>query len=325
MSTRPDKPFPSSHFSQPGPRLFIISEGSCLRTMKEEMLKVEGGSIWYRMAGNGGVPLIVLHGGPGTTHDYLDNLEALSDERTVVLYDQLGGGRSDRPVDRALWRVDRFTEELDALIRHLGFKRYHLLGQSWGTMLAVLYARKYGQNGIASLVLSAPYLSSPLWEADQRRHIDDLPEKERKAILDCEASGDYSSPAYAEAMDVFYRRHVCRMPVWPENLNRTLQGMGMDVYNTMWGPSEFTLTGNMKNLDVTPFLPDLRVPVLYTCGEFDEATPDTSRRYSELTPDSRVLIFAGASHMHHLEMEIEYLAAVRDFLGKNKDRGRAPE
>ncbi len=282
------------------------------------MLKVEGGRIWYRVSGDGGVPLIVLHGGPGTTHDYLDNLEALSDERTVVLYDQLGGGRSDRPKDRSLWNVGRFADELHALVQHLGYERYHILGQSWGTMLAVLYAQMYGQKGIASLVLSAPYLSSPLWEADQRRHVSALPDRERNAILECEARGDYSSPAYAEAMDVFYRRHVCRMPAWPENLNRTMQGMGMDVYGTMWGPSEFTLTGNMKGMDATGHLSDLRMPVLYTCGEFDEATPATTRRYAELTPGAQVLVFREASHMHHLENENEYLTAVRKFIMENE-------
>lgn len=286
--------------------------------MTEGMLKVDGGRIWYRATGTGGVPLIVLHGGPGTTHDYLENLEALSDERTVVLYDQLGSGRSDRPGDRSLWTTGRFAQELDALIDHLGFDRFHLLGQSWGTMLAVLYTRKYRQKGIASLVLSAPYLSSPLWEADQRRHVAGLPEKERDAILDCEARGDYSSPAYSQAMDVFYRKHVCRMPVWPDSLNRALQGMGMDVYGTMWGPSEFTLNGSMKELDVTGFLPRLRVPVLYTCGEFDEATPDTTRRYADLTPCSQVMVFPGASHMHHLEDESGFLSTVRAFLSDHE-------
>lgn len=223
-----------------------------------------------------------------------------------------------------MWRTERFVQELDALIDHLGFDRFHLLGQSWGTMLAVLYARRYGQRGIASLVLSAPYLSSPLWEADQRRHVSALPEKERDAILECEARGDFSSPAYAQAMDVFYRRHVCRMPVWPDSLNRTLQGMGMDVYGTMWGPSEFTLTGNMKDLDVTAFLPELRMPVLYTCGEFDEATPATTGRFSELTPGSQVTVFPGTSHMHHLEDERSFLSLVRTFLSHHDGRGGGP-
>jgi proline iminopeptidase len=286
--------------------------------MMDGRLEVEGGSIWYRTAGAGGVPLVCLHGGPGATHDYLENILSLSDDRMVVLYDQLGGGRSDRPRDRSLWTAERFVDELDRLVRHLGLQRFHLLGQSWGSMLAVLYAQMKGQGRLASLVLSAPYLSSPLWDQDQRRHVHELPEKTRKVILESEARGDCSSPAYAKAMDIFYRRHVCRMPVWPENLNRSLQGMGFEVYNHMWGPSEFTLTGNLKGMDATKLLPGLRVPVLYTCGEFDEATPATTRRYAELTPDSQVVVFPGASHMHHLESQAEFLSAVRAFLKQNE-------
>ena len=284
----------------------------------EGRLAVKGGSIWYRTAGEGGVPLLCLHGGPGATHDYLENLLALSDRRMVVMYDQLGSGRSDRPDDPSLWETDRFVDELDALVRHLGLNRFHLLGQSWGTMLAVLFAHRKGQERIASMVLSAPYLSSPVWDQDQRRHVQELPERTRKAILECEARGDCSSPAYAKAMDIFYRRHVCRIPVWPENLNRSLQGMGLEVYNHMWGPSEFTLTGNLKGMDATKLLPGLRVPVLYTCGEFDEATPASTRRYAELTPNSQVAVFPGASHMHHLESEAEFLSAVRSFLMENE-------
>lgn len=287
-------------------------------TMMDGRLEVEGGSIWYRTAGAGGVPLVCLHGGPGATHDYLENILSLSDDRMVVLYDQLGGGRSDRPRDRSLWTAERFVDELDRLVRHLGLQRFHLLGQSWGSMLAVLYAQMKGQGRLASLVLSAPYLSSPLWDQDQRRHVAGLPEKERSAILDCEARGDYASVKYAQAMDVFYRRHVCRMKNWPDALNRSMQGMGLEVYNSMWGPSEFTLTGGLKDADVTGFLSSIRSPVLYTCGEFDEATPETTRRYAELTPDSKVMVFRGASHMHHLESEEEFLSAVRGFL-KEKD------
>ncbi len=284
----------------------------------EGMLEVEGGSIWYRTTGAGGAPLVCLHGGPGATHDYLENLRCLSDDRMVVQYDQLGSGRSDRPRDRSLWTAERFVEELDQLVRHLGLERFHLLGQSWGCMLAVRYAHDRGHERLASLILSAPYLSSPLWDRDQRRHVAGLPEEARNAILDCEARGDYASADYVRAMDVFYRRHVCRMKAWPDSLNRSMQGMGLEVYNSMWGPSEFTLTGSLRDADATPLLASISIPVLYTCGEFDEATPETTMRYAELTPNSRVISFKGASHMHHLESEDEYMSAVRGFLLENE-------
>ncbi|MCG7844794.1 MAG: proline iminopeptidase-family hydrolase [Methanomassiliicoccales archaeon] len=285
----------------------------------EGSLQVDGGRIWYKVVGSGGTPLIVLHGGPGATHDYLENLSALSDEHPVIFYDQLGGGRSDRPDDPSLWRVDRFVDELDALVQHLRLEHVHILGQSWGTMLAVLYAQSRGQDRIASMVLSAPYLNSDMWVLDQRRYVNALPDKVRKDILDCEISGDFSSPTYAEAMDIFYRRHVCRMPVWPTSLERSLQGMGLGVYNHMWGPSEFTLTGVLQGMNVVPFLKDIAVTTLYTCGEFDEATPATTKIYADHTPGSKMMVFEGASHMHHLEKENDFIGAVRSFL-RDADR-----
>lgn len=281
---------------------------------KEGMLPVPGGRIWYKAFGEGGTPLVVLHGGPGATHEYLEPLQTLADERTVVFYDQLGGGRSDRPTDASLWTMDRFVQELDLLIGHLGLDAFHLLGSSWGATLAVLFAIQKGQTKIASMVLSGPCLSSEVWARDTREMVDRLPERHRQAITDCEAREDFTSPAYAEAMDVFYRRHLCRMDEWPECLTRSLGNMGADVYRAMWGPSEFTIDGNMKGMDLTPLLGQLRVPVLYTCGEFDEATPRSVRHFADLTPGSRAIVFPGASHSHHLEREGEYISAVRSFL-----------
>jgi len=278
------------------------------------MLPVPGGRIWYRAQGDGGTPLVILHGGPGATHEYLEPLRALSDERPVIFYDQLGGGRSDRPADETLWTMDRFVEELDLLIGHLGLDVFHLLGSSWGSTLAVLYAQQKGQSRIASMVLSGPCLSAEVWAKDAREMVKRLPAKERDAIIDCEARGDFSSPSYAEAMDLFYHRHLCRMREWPECLTRSLGNMGADVYRVMWGPSEFTVNGNMKGMDLTSFLGLLRVPTLYTCGEFDEATSRSVRHFADLTPGSKAIVFLGASHSHHLEKEDEYIASIRSFL-----------
>jgi proline iminopeptidase len=148
--------------------------------------------------------------------------------------------------------MDCSVEELDLLIQHLGLSAFHLLGSSWGSTLAVLYARQKGQGNIASMVLSGPCLSAEIWANDARAMVKLLPAKERDAIIDREARGDLSSPAYAQAMDLFYHRHLCRMREWPECLTRSLSNMGTDVYRVMWGPSEFTVNGNMKGMDLTP-------------------------------------------------------------------------
>ncbi len=282
----------------------------------EGFVPVPGGNVWYRIAGSdsAGTPLLVLHGGPGASSDYLESLEALADERPIVFYDQLGGGNSDRPGDPSLWTVNRSVAEIEAVCKALGLSEVHILGQSWGTALAVEYTLSAGRDRTRSLILSAPCLSAARWAADQQRHTADLPEDVRAAIREGEVSGNFSSPDYQEAMMVFYNRHVCRMEPWPDCLNRTFEKLGVPVYEQMWGPSEFTVTGTLREYDCTPRLGGITVPVLFTCGEYDEASPATTAFYASLVPGAEVVVFPDASHEHHLEKTEEYLKTVREFL-----------
>ncbi len=281
----------------------------------EGMIAVPAGRVWYRMVGQDapGIPLLVLHGGPGAPHDYLENLAALADERPVVFYDQLGCGRSERPDDPALWQVARFVAELAAVRQALGLERVHLLGQSWGSMLAVESVLG-GASGIERLVLSGPCLSAPRWIADQRVWLEQMPLAVSKAVTMTEALGDYEAAPYQEAMNLYYRKHLCRLDPWPNSLQRTFAGLGMQVYLTLWGPSEFTCTGRLREVDLTPRLSQIKVPTLLTCGRFDEATPRTVEDFCRLIPGARMHIFEEASHNHHLEQSQAYLAAVREFL-----------
>ncbi|MFP5212372.1 MAG: proline iminopeptidase-family hydrolase [Acidobacteriota bacterium] len=282
---------------------------------QEGYIDVTGGKVWYRIVGAGarGVPLLVIHGGPGAPHDYLEPLKGLADERPVIFYDQLGCGNSDRPEDTALWTVERFVGELEQVRSTLGLDRVHLLGQSWGSMLAVEYTLEHPQ-GVASLVLSAPYLSTPLWEADQRAYIAELPPEVRRTIEAKEAAGDFASPEYQEAMTTYYKRHLCRLETWPECMERTFAKMGLPVYEHMFGPSEFSVRGTLKHRDLTGRLKEIRVPVLFTCGRQDEATPATTARFQASLPGSEMIVFEEASHMHHLEKTGPYLEALRNFL-----------
>jgi proline iminopeptidase len=281
----------------------------------EGTLIVPGGRIYYRIAGADapGVPLLVLHGGPGAPHDYLESLAALADERPVIFYDQLGCGRSERPDDPSLWRVERSVAEIAALCEALGLSRVNLLGQSWGAMLAVEYLLAGGSD-VDRLVLSAPLLSSPLWIADQRGLLGKMPPEVRDAVATAESAGNYDAPGYQAAMILYYRRHLCRLDPWPESLNRTFEGLGIQVYLTMWGPSEFTCTGTLRQADLLQRLPELRVPVLLTCGRYDEAAPATVQKLQQLISGARMQIFENASHNHHLEQAEEYLSVVREFL-----------
>lgn len=288
--------------------------------VEEGFVEVTGGRVWYRIVGADkvGIPLLVLHGGPGVPHDYLQPLELLADERPVIFYDQLGCGNSDIPDDTTLWTVDRFVEELVAVRSELKIQQVHLLGQSWGSMLAMEYLERETPDGIVSLTLAGPYLSSDRWVADQNYHVSQLPQNVRDSIAKYEASGDYLATGYQEAMMIFYQKHVCRLDPWPDCLLTAIEKIGYGVYEYMWGPSEFTLIGTLKDADVTGYLADIDLPVLYTCGEFDEATPVTTGYYKDLTPGAEMHVFENASHEHHLEKPDEFIQVLRNFLTKSE-------
>jgi proline iminopeptidase len=282
----------------------------------EGRIPVPGGNVWYRIIGSDrpGVPLLVLHGGPGAPHDYLEPVGLLADERPVIFYDQLGCGNSDKPADVSLWKVSRFVDELAAVQAALGLDEAHLLGQSWGAMLAVEYCVSQRPQHVRSLILSGPFLSSSRWIADQRVYLALMPEDIQAKVRQAEATGDYDSQEYQQAVNDYYKRHLCRLEPWPDALNRTLANMGVPVYHTMCGPSEFTMLGNLKDVELVARLPEITAPVLFTCGRYDEATPETTALYQQALPGSDLFIFEDASHAHHLEKPAEYAGAVKEFL-----------
>ncbi len=284
--------------------------------VQEGYISVIGGKIWYKVVGKHkqGTPLLVVHGGPGATHDYLEPIAEFADERPVVFYDQLGCGNSDKPEDTSLWTIDRFVDELHQVLKTLGLKKVHLLGQSWGTSLAVDYVLRKNPEGIVSLVLSGPLLSTSRWIEDQKAYIDELPKNLRNTIRESEEAGEFSSPQYQDAMMAYYKIHVCRLDLWPECLNRSFNTLNFSMYEYMWGPSEFTVAGSLKDYERADRLKEITVPVLFTCGSYDEASPATTKYYQQNLPGSDIHIFENASHEHHLEKPQEYLRVVRDFL-----------
>ena len=285
---------------------------------REGYIEVPGGRVWYRIAGGGaGIPLLTLHGGPGVPHDYLEPLEGLGDERPVVFYDQLGCGRSDRPTDQSLWRVERYVQELVQVLAALGLARVHLLGQSWGTMLAAEYLLTR-PAGVRSVMMANPAISVPRFIADVTRLRRALPEFARKALDRCSAREGANSAEYQVATLEFYRRHVCRLDPWPDAFNRSVAGMGAESYEAMWGPNEFTATGVLKDFDRTARLGEIKLPMLFLAGRYDESTPETAAYYQSLVPGSELAIFEKSSHMPQLEETERYLAVVRDFLARSE-------
>lgn len=290
--------------------------------MREGLLPVPGGRVFYRIIGQDapGVPLLVLHGGPGIPHDYLEPLGALASKRPVVFYDQLGCGGSDRPDDLSLSALPRFVEELAAVRRGLGLERVHLLGQSWGCMLAVEYMLEMRPSGVLGLVLCGPCLDSRRFALDQRVHLEHMPPAAREAIRAAEESGDFSSPGYQAAIMEYYKKHVCRLDPWPECLDRAVERMNPAIYGHMWGPSEFTCLGTLKDHGRAEELGSIGVPVLFTCGRLDEARPETVEEYRARIPGAELRVFEDASHEHHLEQPEAFLAEVAGFLRRAESR-----
>ncbi len=277
-------------------------------------LSTPWGRVWYeRIGGGSGLPLITAHGGPGYPHDSFEPLSALGDERTVIFYDQLGCGRSDRSTDQSLWTVERFVEELGMVAAGLTDGRYHLLGHSWGSMLATDYALTR-PAGLRSLILASPPLCIPRWLEDLARYRAELPADIQDTLDRHEAEGTTDSEEYEKATLAFYRRHLCRLDPWPEALDQSNAGASLDVYHIMWGPSEFYMTGTLADYDRTDRLGEISVPTLFACGAYDEATPETTAWYQSLLPHSQMAVFDESAHLPHLEQPDEYLGVVRKFL-----------
>ena len=293
--------------------------------MSEGYADFRGHQTWYRVTGsldagreNGKAPLVVLHGGPGCTHDYLDSLtELAATGRPVVHYDQLGNGRSTHLRDKGadFWTVELFVEELDNLIGHLGIADgYHVMGQSWGGMLGVEHAVT-GPDGLRSLVIADSPASMELWLAAANRLRAELPEDVQATLLRHEEAGTTDSQEYAEATRVFYDRHVCRIP-WPDEVARTFEALDEDptVYHTMNGPSEFHVVGPLKDWTIIDRLDRVTVPTFLISGRYDEATPEVVQPYADGIADVRWQIFENSSHMPHVEEKDDVLAAVAAFI-----------
>lgn len=280
---------------------------------------------WYRVTGDlgsPGAPLVVVHGGPGCSHDYLENLAGLAGEhRAVVHYDQVGGGRSTHLPDRGgdFWTVDLFLDELDHLLDHLGITgRYHLLGQSWGGMLGAEHAVRR-PAGLRALVLSDSPASMALWASEATRLRALLPREVADALDRHEAAGTMDDEQYKAATKEYYDRHVCRVLPAPAGLQRTSAFMSEDstVYHTMNGPSEFLCVGTLREWSIVERAGAIAAPTLLISGRHDEATPATVQPFFDAIGDVRWEVFEDSSHMPFYEEPDRYLEVVGDFLAAN--------
>ncbi|MGI5492659.1 proline iminopeptidase-family hydrolase [Microtetraspora malaysiensis] len=277
---------------------------------------------WYRVTGDlasSKAPLVVLHGGPGAAHDYTLRIARLAErDRPVVHYDQIGVGLSTHLPEKGadFWTVGLFLDELDNLLAHLGIAdRYHVLGQSWGGMLAAEHAVRV-PSGLRGLVIANSPASMELWREECDRLRSELPPDVERTLRAHEAAGTTDSAEYRAAEKVFNARHVCTIVPNPPEVLASDAKTAEDptVYHTMNGPTEFHVVGTLKDWSVVDRLDKIAVPTLLVSGRHDEATPRTVQPFADRIPDVRWELFEHSSHMPHIEEEERYLQIVGDFL-----------
>ena len=263
--------------------------------------------------------VLCLHGGPGGTHDSGVPMAKLTkDGFRVVLYDQLGCGKSDQPQDQALYTVEEYVEEVEGVRSALGLGKIHLYGHSWGGFLGVAYGIKYSTN-LKSLLVSSGSSSTPLCVDEMWRLRSELPGQLQDTLKKYEAEGDYFNDEYLRAIDQVYKRHLCRLDPWPPMIrsmveNKRRGGPGM-VYKLMWGPNEFFAVGTLRYWDVTGQLHQITVPTLVTNGRYDEVTPKNGELLHRGIKDSKFVIFENSSHAARIEEPEKYFEVYGDFLG----------
>jgi L-proline amide hydrolase len=284
-------------------------------SISEGYVAFRGYRSWYRVAGelgSGATPLLALHGGPGSTHNYFAPLERLEAERPIVLYDQIGCGRSDRP-QSLQWSVEVFREEVDVVRSHLGLDRIHLLGTSWGGMLALEHVLA-GARGIVGLILSSTLASVDDWAAEQLKLRAALPAEVVEVLDRHERAGTYDDPEYEQAMQAYLDRHFYRGPQPRPELEHMKTEKSVEVYRAMQGPNEWTVTGALKGWDVRHRLKEIDVPTLVIRGRHDMSTDAISETLVTGIKGAREIVLENSSHTPVLEETDAYLAAISEFM-----------
>ena len=291
---------------------------------RELMVPVEGGRVYVRINGVVGsaykAPAIFIHGGPGGTHVGFAAMLGLAKDRPIILYDQLGSGKSDRPDNPANWRVERFVEELEAVRAAVGAEKLHLVGVSWGAALALEYSAKYPDR-VASTVLGGTFISTPHWLTDANLLVQDLSPDQQATLKACESDEAPDKATCKAIYDRVYSRHYKR-PDYGDALreySKTYGGQGRNalIYNSMWGPSEFSSSGSLRNYDATLKLRELTGnKVLFLIGQYDSARIDTVQEFVALAPGSELAVVPGGGHGFLLDRPLETEAILRGWLNR---------
>ncbi|MEM1134090.1 MAG: proline iminopeptidase-family hydrolase [Pseudomonadota bacterium] len=291
---------------------------------REVMVPVEGGRVYVRVNGDltpDAIPVIFLHGGPGGVHNGFAAMLGLANERPVIMYDQLDSGRSDQPNDPANWRVERFVDTLETIRQTLGVDRWHIVGQSWGSAIALEYTARYPKHSV-STVLGGTFISTPHWITDANLLIADLPKEKLLVLEACESDDPPPLQECSAVFSMLYSRYYERPASNPEAraYAQRIGGNGFNpvIYRGMWGPSEFSSTGTLKTYDATHLLREVDSKrTLFLIGQYDSARIDTVQDFVRLAPGAELAVVPGGSHGFMRDRPLETEAILRGWLARN--------
>ena len=277
-----------------------------------------GGRIAFRVIGGGdGVPVLLIHGGPGATScSYVSTVDGIASSRAVVVYDQLGSGNSDRMRDMARdATLSRFVGEVAAIRQQLGLEEVHLVGHSWGATVALEYLLTASPTGVRSVSFVGPLLSTPRWIADANALVGQLPEDAQVAIRAAKASGRYDTPEFEAANEVFEKHFGSRAPrqSFPACESMPIR-FNSQLYEYMWGPSEFVSTGTLRDYDRLEQLRELKLPTLFLVGQYDEVRVETAREFQARVPGSILRVIPDAAHGIQRDQPEAFNEAIVEFI-----------
>ncbi len=276
--------------------------------------------VWTKRFGNNPkIKILLLHGGPAMTHEYMECFETFFQRQGFEFYeyDQLGSFYSDQPKDSTLWTTARFVEEVEQVRQAIGADRdnFYLLGNSWGGILAMEYALKY-QKHLKGLVVANMVASAP----EYGKYADEVLGKEMppeilSEIKSLEAKKDFNNPRYMELLiPNFYKKHLCRLTVWPDGFNRSLKHCNSEIYTMMQGPSEFGISGRLAQWDIKNRLKEITVPTLMVGAKYDTMDPKAMEEQSRLVSNGTYLYCPNGSHLSMWDDQKVFMNGVIDFI-----------
>jgi proline iminopeptidase len=291
-----------------------------VKTGGSKMIKIDDKyNVWTKKIGEGKIKVLMLHGGPGFSHDYLECFEDFlpKEGMEIYYYDQLGCGNSDKPTDTSLWTIPRYVEEIEQVRKGLGLDNFYLFGHSCGSMLAMEYLDKY-QSHIKAAILSNMTASAKSYVTNTAKlKTEILTGKDIATYDSLDKLKAYDKPEYQNLLlTKLYTRVLCRLPLeqWPEPLTRAFRLVNNNIYVQMQGVDEFHITGNIKNWDMWDRLPNIEVPTLVLGARYDEMSVEDMRREGHLIPNSRTYICQNGSHLSMYDDQQNYFTSIIDFL-----------